>query len=98
MGRHREVAVQPRRERWAIVRDILLAIDAQDQTRAVLRLTHVAHQANLPLDRLRTYLDQLAARGLIEALDRPRLTPEAREFLRHCRDWSQVVDALRRGE
>lgn len=83
----------PRRERWAIIGAILTGIELETQQGARARTTRVAAHANLPFDRLRTYLDELAAAGLL-ADDPPTLTPKGREFLVEYRRWSRVLGAF----
>lgn len=48
-------------------------------------------RANVPYDRLITYLDELAAAGLVTRDKFPQITPEGREFLAHYTRWTDVL-------
>lgn len=57
------------------------------------RVTHVATRANVPYDRMQSYLEELEEAGLVEMEESmPRLTPKGVEFLRHYRQWVEVLD------
>lgn len=81
-----------RRERWDIVGAILASIEDQ---RALcgeaIHLTAVATQANVPYDRLVSYLSDLRAAGLIVGAKTPALTPDGKDFLRHYLAWREVL-------
>jgi predicted transcriptional regulator len=82
-----------RRDRWSIWGAILVALHDERTTLGEgARLTTVAQRANVPYDRLIAYLDDLAARGLVTRDRPPRITPEGGEFLRHYRQWNDVLD------
>lgn len=78
----------PRRERSAILGEMLDAL-SQAGSRGDLRLTQVAMRCNLPYDRFQDYLHDLQARGLVDATDPFRLTPEGRELLAVFRSWRE---------
>jgi predicted transcriptional regulator len=82
----------PRRERWGVVGSILDSIEREHAERGPqARVTNVAVRANVPYDRLVSYLESMSAAGLV-TLDRmPRLTPEGDEVLRQYRQWIEVV-------
>jgi predicted transcriptional regulator len=81
-----------RRERWTILGEVL---DALQHERAGMgdgaRLTIVAQRANLPYDRLITYLEELAERGLVTPDRPPRITPQGVEFLSHYTQWRAIL-------
>ncbi|MEA3198597.1 MAG: Winged helix-turn-helix [Thermoplasmata archaeon] len=82
----------PRRERWGVAGSILEAIDREHTERGPqARVTNVAVRANVPYDRLVTYLESMAAAGLVQLDKMPRLTPEGEDVLRQYRQWTEVV-------
>lgn len=81
-----------RRERWGILGAILEAIEEESARGPDARVSNVAVKANLPYDRLLTYLQQLADAGLVVPGRMPTLTDRGREFLRHYRQWTDVLD------
>lgn len=85
----------PRRERWSVIGDIVSAIQHELGKGSAGRISNVATRANIAYDRLQPYLDELAATGLILTRDGsavPELTPKGREFLRHYRTWTAVLE------
>lgn len=79
-----------RRERYTILADILSAIDhASRETHA--NVTRLVHHANLPHDRLKEYLRELQAAGLVTRLPAAELTPQGREFVRAYRAWVETL-------
>lgn len=80
-----------RRERYTILADILAAIEHASRS-APPRVTMLVQRANLPHDRLKDYLHELEAAGLVQAAPAPALTPEGREFMRKYREWQEVLE------
>jgi len=54
-------------------------------------VTNVAVRANVPYDRLVSYLESMSAAGLVTLEKMPRLTKEGDEVLRQYRQWIEVV-------
>ncbi len=88
----------PRRERATIVGELLEALSREGARGSSARLTHVATHCNIPYDRFRQYLEDLKARGLIEATDPFRLTPGGRRFLGTYREWRESLRLFGMGE
>ena len=64
-----------RREHESIAVDVLDALARYlDEAPGPFHITVLASRANLPHDRLRNYLDELTALGLVEQDRTPRLT------------------------
>lgn len=84
----------PRRERWSIMGAILEAIlEQRTEKGSDARVTHVATKANVPYDRMQTYLADMEKAGLVEpAHPMPRLTDKGVEFVRHYRQWREVLE------
>jgi predicted transcriptional regulator len=78
-----------RRERYAILGDILAAIERAGGE-AEPRVTAVAQRANLPHGRLMGYLVELRDAGLVT--NEGALTPSGRDFLRKYREWCEVLE------
>lgn len=71
---------------------ILEAIDREHAERgAQARVTNVAVRANVPYDRLVSYLESMSLAGLVTLDKMPRLSPEGEEVLRQYRQWIEVV-------
>ena len=70
---------------------VLAALDEEARSRPEVRLTHVQARANVPFDRLKEYLEELRAKGLVE---RERWAPTAagREFVSEFRRFQQLLD------
>ncbi|HET6404120.1 MAG TPA: hypothetical protein VFH78_05695 [Candidatus Thermoplasmatota archaeon] len=83
----------PRRELWAVLGSVLEALEAE-RASPEPRLSNVATRANVAYARLREHLSILAARGLVDYEDIPRLTPRGQAFLREYRAWSGVLQTL----
>lgn len=81
-----------RREKWALVGAILAALEVEWHRGANGRLTNVAAKANVAYDRLQGYIIEMAANGLVTPSKIPQLTPKGREFLRHYRQWIELLD------
>jgi predicted transcriptional regulator len=82
----------PRRDKLKIYGDLLTALHNEARSGKVV-LTRVQVQINVPFDRLKTYLSELAALGLIESEASPRLTDKGIEYLREYR---KVLEFIRR--
>lgn len=82
-----------RRERWAIMGDILAALLQENAKGEEGRISNVAVRANVAYDRLQVQLGELEAAGLIaRAGAMPRLTEKGLAFLRHYRAWTSVLE------
>ena len=80
-----------RREHDSIVIDVLDALARYDQEdRGEFHVTALAARANLPHDRLRTYLDELASMQLVQLEPVPRVTVRGRQFLECLHAWVRV--------
>lgn len=79
-----------RREHDSIVIDVLDALARYDQDRDEFHVTALAARANLPHDRLRTYLDELAAMQLVQLEPVPSVTVRGRQFLECLHAWVRV--------
>ena len=77
-----------RREHDSIFVEVLDAINGmQDKP---FQVTVLAARANLPHDRLRTYLDELSVHGLIEAIPNPSVTTKGQQFLECYHAWVRI--------
>ena len=81
----------PRRERWTIIGAILLEVEREGARGELGRVTNIALRANLPYDRLVTYLGDLEAAGFVQLGRVPALTEKGRAFLREYRQWLEVL-------
>lgn len=80
-----------RREHESIAVDVLDALARYlDESQGPFHITVLATRANLPHDRLRGYLDELATLGLVEHDRTPRLTVKGRQFLECYHAWVRV--------
>jgi len=86
-----------RRERWTILGDILTAVAAASHGEGA-RITSITVRANIPHDRLVSYLHELQEHGLVDDGSRPRLTSRGHEFLREYREWLGVLTRFGLGE
>lgn len=85
----------PRRERWSVIGDILTAIVHERAKGEAARISNVAARANIAYDRLQPYLDELVVAGIVTkdpAGGVPDLTAKGRDFLRHYRAWTTVLE------
>jgi predicted transcriptional regulator len=78
-----------RRERWAILGQLLALLDGADAGDLVM--SRVAARANLPYDRFIDYLAELREGELVTADDRPLLTEKGRALLKSWRQWEAVL-------
>lgn len=82
-----------RRERWAVLGEILIALDRElREAGAGMSITRVGASANVPHDRLLGYLDEMAAAGLVSRDRPPTITSEGRDFIQRYRALRDVVD------
>lgn len=80
-----------RREHDSIVVDVLDALDTyRQQSPGVFRVTELAARANLPHDRLKTYLVELATMGLLDGTETPMPTSKGRQFLECYHAWVRI--------
>lgn len=91
-----------RREHESIVADVLDALARYStENRGLFHITALAAKANLPHDRLRTYLEELAAMDLLTLGPVPALTDKGRQFLECYHAWvrvQQMYGLLPRGQ
>lgn len=80
-----------RREHASIIVDVLDALARYgEENRGAFHVTALASRANLPHDRLRTCLDELAMKGLISLGPVPAPTVKGRQFLECYHAWVRV--------
>ena len=80
-----------RRERVRIFYDILSSIIERELDGAA-RITRVQSEVNLPSDRLRFYLKEMTALGLVEYGETLRSTERGRAFVA---EYEKIVDILK---
>ena len=81
-----------RRDKMKIYCDILSAVQNGTSNGGVT-LTHVQQKANVPFDRLKTYMSELAALGLMQSEPPPRLTEKGMQYLA---EYEKVLDFMKR--
>jgi predicted transcriptional regulator len=81
-----------RRDRLKIYMDLLRTIRVESKKERIV-LTRVQQVSNVPFDRLKAYLGELAERGLIDDCDAPRLTDKGRLALA---EYERVIDFMKR--
>jgi predicted transcriptional regulator len=84
----------PRRDKMAIITDILAAMQTKD-----LKFTHLLYKSNLSHTRLKDYLDELLGKGLVTELQtkegkRYHLTDEGAKFLAEYRRVNEFVKSF----
>ena len=79
-----------RREHDSIFVDVLNALARYLDEKGPFHVTELSARANLPHDRLRTYLMELHTLGLIEGEATPKLTVKGRQFLECYHAWVRV--------
>jgi len=72
--------------------DILSAVQNKTSN-GEITLTRVQQKANVPYDRLKTYISELAALGLIQSGSSPRLTEKG---VRYLAEYEKVLDFMKR--
>jgi predicted transcriptional regulator len=81
-----------RREHASISADVLDSLASCMDGSRPFHITVLAAKANLPHDRLRVYLDELAAIGLLTLGPDPVLTTKGRQFLECYYVWGRVQE------
>jgi predicted transcriptional regulator len=81
-----------RRDRMKIYCDILSAVQSETDKGEIV-LTHVQQRTNVPFDRLKTYMSELAALGLIDSRSSPKLTEKGKQYLT---EYEKVLDFMKR--
>ena len=81
----------PRRDKMKIYGDLLSILKSENSTEVVL--TQVQLKLNVPYDRLKHYLKQLAELDLIEDEASPKLTKKGRQFIN---EYEKVLDFMKR--
>lgn len=79
-----------RREHDSITVDVLDKLAAYLREKGPFHVTALAARANLPHDRLKTYLDELAALGFVEVGLKPAITAKGRQFLECYHAWVRI--------
>lgn len=79
-----------RREHDTITVDVLDKLSSYLREKGQFHVTVLAARANLPHDRLRTYLDELASLGFIESTPQPSITLKGQQFLECYRAWVRI--------
>lgn len=79
-----------RREHDTIAVEVLDHLSRLLQHQGPFHITILAVRANLPHDRLRGYLDELVAMGLVVREPVPMLTPKGRQFLDCYHAWLRI--------
>jgi len=81
-----------RREHASILTDVLTSLAQYlDQAPGKVHVTVLAARANLPHDRLKAYLGELSAIGLISDADGLTVTRKGRQFLDCYHAWLHVL-------
>lgn len=82
-----------RRERWAILAETLVALQQLRAERGdAAAMSAIASRANVPYDRLVSYLGELESHGLVKAGRPPELTNSGEEFLKEFERWRATLD------
>jgi predicted transcriptional regulator len=79
-----------RRDRLKIYGD-LLAILHEESLKEKVVLTHVQVRLKVPFDRMKKYLAELSALGLVEDVESPKLTEKGKKYLR---EYEKVLDFM----
>jgi predicted transcriptional regulator len=74
-----------------IYRDMLSAIQSQTKEEKIV-LTHIQDRANVPFDRLKTYLSELRELGLVQD-DPLQLTEKGQQYMA---EYEKVQDFMKR--
>jgi predicted transcriptional regulator len=82
-----------RRDKMKIYGDLLSILQTERTDTEKIVLIHVQTKLNVPFDRLKTYLSDLEALGLIEDQTLYKLTQKGRQYLKEYR---KIVDFMER--
>jgi predicted transcriptional regulator len=72
--------------------DILSAVQSETNERQIV-LTHIQQKTNVPFDRLKTYISELVALGLIQSGCSLKLTEKGEQYLA---EFEKVLDFMKR--
>jgi predicted transcriptional regulator len=81
-----------RRDKLKIYGDLLTVLDDQSETEKIV-LTQVQVRINVPFDRLKIYISELADLGLIEGGASLRLTEKGKQYLA---EYERVLEFMKR--
>jgi len=80
-----------RREHGLVLGDVLDALERLGrEAPARASLAGLAARANLPHDRLKSYLEELRGHGMVGPEPIPRLTPKGEQFLECYQAWIRI--------
>jgi predicted transcriptional regulator len=79
-----------RRDKMKIYGDLLSILESGSENQVVL--THLQIKLNVPFDRLKQYLKQLAELDLIEDEASPKLTKKGRQFIH---EYEKILDFMK---
>lgn len=82
----------PRREHALILGDVLDSIDRIAREGGRTSLAGLASKANLPHDRLKGYLVELRAHGMVGEEPVPHLTAKGSQFLECYQAWIRIQE------
>jgi predicted transcriptional regulator len=82
----------PRRDRMKIYGDLLSILYADSKEEKIV-LTRVQVQINVPFDRLKNYISELASLGLISDETTLRVTEKGKQYLS---EYENVLDFMKR--
>ena len=82
----------PRRDKLKIYGDLLFILYSESKKDRIV-LTRVQLRANVPFDRLKTYIAELQELGLIQDETSPKLTEKGKVYLR---EYETVLDFMKR--
>jgi len=81
-----------RRDIMKIYCDVLSAVKSETNNGEIV-LTRVQQRTNVPFDRLKTYMSELVALGLIQSECSPQLTEKGERYLA---EYEKVLDFMKR--
>ncbi len=84
--------IQNRRDKMKIYGDILFSLCSEPSSNRIV-LTHVQFRTRVPFDRLKTYIDDLVALGMLQDNISLKLTDKGRLYLR---EYEKVLDFMKR--
>jgi predicted transcriptional regulator len=80
-----------RRDKMKIYCDVLSAVKSETRNGEIV-LTRVQQRINVPFDRLKTYISELVALGLIQSEISPQLTAKGEHYLA---EYEKVLDFMK---
>ena len=81
-----------RRDKLKIYGDLLSALNSETKTEKIV-LTRVQLQINVPFDRLKKYVSEIAELGLIQNENELQLTIKGKQYLR---EYERVLEFMKR--